>query len=298
MSSHSAPLFPEKKPDVSERLRQANPSFNAYVLPTPNDSKYSKPASQAINPRPPNHSAGNIWHSSPLEPIKSGKDAENNSLYGRLPRPSTTDTHHQQQQQSAGRHAFSGPLKPSSTKPVTTADSYSGAFCPLPTPPVLQPHPHSSSSPRVSPTASPPPASSPRLNELHQLPRPPGHFAPPPRRAKSPGLVGHSAPLTGWNQERSTVTVSAPSATNIVASPLPVPPLVVPRSYSIPSRNQRAVSQRPVERSDDRVSSPPLTPMSLSRPLPQATGVAQTSQIRGKIDCFKLILCVYMKIIL
>lgn len=297
MSSHSAPLFPEKKPDVSERLRQANPSFNAYVLPTPNDSRYSKPVSQALNPRPTNHSAGNIWHSSPLEPIKSGKDgkdAESNSFYGRLPRPSTTDTHHHQQQ-AAGRHAFSGPLRPSSTKPITMADSYSGAFCPLPTPPVLQSHPHSSSSPRVSPTASPPPASSPRLNELHELPRPPGHFAPPPRRAKSPGLVGHSAPLTAWNQERSTVTVAVPSATNIVASPLPVPPLVVPRSYSIPSRNQRVVSQRLVERRDDIVASPPLTPMSLSRPLPQATGVAQTSQIRGIIDSFKLILCVYVK---
>ncbi|XP_023637921.1 uncharacterized protein At2g33490 isoform X1 [Capsella rubella] len=283
LSSHSAPLFPEKKPDVSERLRPANPSSNAYVLPTPNESRYPKPASQALNPRPVNHSAGNIWHSSPLEPIKSGKDAENNNLYGRVPRPATTDTHHHQQLQAAGRHAFSGPLKPSSTKPITTADSYSGMFCPLPTPPVLQPHPLPSSSPRVSPTASPPPGSSPRLNELHELPRPPGHFPPPPRRAKSPSLVGHSAPLTAWNQERNTVTVAAPSATNIVASRLPIPPLVIPRSYSIPSRNQRAVSQRPVERSDGSVAvaSPPLTPMSLSRPLPQATGVAQTSQIRG-----------------
>ncbi|CAN8253731.1 unnamed protein product [Cochlearia groenlandica] len=276
MTSFSAPLFPDKKPDISDRLRQTNPSSNAaYVLPTPTDSRYSKPA---LNPKPANHnSAGNIWHSSPLEPIKSVKDTENNnSLYVRLPRPSTTDTHHYQPQQTASRHAFSGPLKPSSTKP----DVSSGAFRPLPTPPAR------SSSPRVSPTSSPPPAfssSSPRLNnELHQLPRPPGHhFAPPPRRAKSPGLVGHSAPLTGgWNQERNSVTVAPP--TSIVASPLPVPPThAVSRSYSIPSRNHRAFAQRTVESSDDRVSSPPLTPMSLSRPLPQATGVAQTSQIRG-----------------
>ncbi|ESQ32790.1 hypothetical protein EUTSA_v10003842mg [Eutrema salsugineum] len=282
MTSHSAPLFPEKKPDLSERLRQTNPSSNAYVLPTPNDSRYSKPASQALNPRPSNSSAGNIWHSSPLEPIKSG---ENNSLYVRLPRPSTTDTLHHQQQQAAVRHAFSGPLKPSSTKPVTTTDISSGAFRPLPTPPVPQPHLHSSSSPRVSPTASPPPASSssPRLNELHELPRPPGHFAPPPRRAKSPGLVGHSAPLTGWNQERNNTTlpVAPPSTTNIVASPLPVPPLgAYNRSFSMPSRNHRAVAQRLVERNEDRVASPPLTPMSLSRPL-ESRGVAQTSQIRG-----------------
>ncbi|CAH2045292.1 unnamed protein product [Thlaspi arvense] len=285
MTSHSAPLFPEKKPDISERLRQTNPSSNAYVLPTPSDSRYIKPASQALNPRPANHSAGNIWHSSPLEPIKTGKDgkdADNNSHYARLPRPSTTDTHHHHHQHQASvRHAFSGPLKPSSTKPVTTTDII-GAFCPLPTPPVPQPHPHSSSSPRVSPTASPPASSSsPRLNALHELPRPPGHFAPPPRRAKSPVLVGHSAPLTGWNQERNnTLTLAPPSTTNIVASPLPVPPLVVPRSYSIPSRNHRDVAQRAVDRNGDRVASPPLTPMSLSRPL-EPTGVAaQTSQIR------------------
>ncbi|CAN7003592.1 unnamed protein product [Brassica oleracea var. botrytis] len=273
MTSHSAPLFPEKKPDLSERLRQTNPSSNAYVLPTPSDSRYSK---QALNPKPANQSAGNIWHSSPLEPIKSVKDAENNSLYARLPRPSTTDAHQHHQQHV--RHAFSGPIKPSSTKPATTTDVSSGVFRPLPTPPPLpQPHLHSS----VSPTASPPPAS-PRPNELHELPRPPGHFAPPPRRAKSPSLVGHSAPLTGWNQERhSTVTFAPPSTSNIVASPLPVPPLVVPRSYSIPSRNHITVAQRAVEGNEDRVASPPLTPLSLSRPL-ESRGVAQTSQIRGK----------------
>ncbi|XP_018483089.2 uncharacterized protein At2g33490 isoform X2 [Raphanus sativus] len=274
MTSYSAPLFPEKK-------TKTNPSSNAYVLPTPSDSRYSKPA---LNPRPANHSSGNIWHSSPLEPIKSGKDVENNSIYVRLPRPSTTDKHHQQQQQQAAavRYAFSGPIKPSSSKPVTTATD---TFRHLPTPPPPVPQSHS---PRASPTASPPPpasSSSPRCNELHELPRPPGHFAPPPRRAKSPVLVGHSAPLplTGLNQERNkTFTLAPPSATtNIVASPLPVPPLVIPRSYSIPSNNNhRAVAQRAVGRNEDRVSSPPLTPMSLSRPL-ESTGVAQTSQIRG-----------------
>ncbi|CAH8388430.1 unnamed protein product [Eruca vesicaria subsp. sativa] len=278
VTSHSAPLFPEKKPDISERLRQANPSSNAYVLPTPSDLRHSK---QALNPKPANQSAGNISYSSPLEPIKSVKDAENNSLYARLPRPSAADTQQHNQHQAAVRHAFSGPIKPSSSKPATT-DVSSGAFRPLPTPPPLpQHHLHSS----VSPTASPPPASSsPRPNELHELPRPPGHFAPPPRRAKSPSLVGHSAPLTGWNQERhSTVTFAPPSTTNIVASPLPVPPLVVPRSYSIPSRNHITVAQRAVESNDDRVESPPLTPLSLSRPL-GSSRVAQTNQIRGVVE--------------
>ncbi|CAN6910811.1 unnamed protein product [Brassica oleracea] len=281
MTSYSAPLFPEKK-------TKTNPSSNAYVLPTPSDSRYSNPA---LNPRPANHSVGNIWHSSPLEPIKSGKDAENNSIYVRLPRPSTTDKH-PHQQQAAVRYAFSGPIKPSSSKPVTTTTT--DTFRPLPTPPVHQSH-----SPRASPTASPPPASSssPRYNELHELPRPPGHFPPPPRRAKSPVLVGHSAPLTGWNQERkNTVTLASPSTTNIVASPLPVPPLVVPRSYSTPSNNHRAVAQRAVGRNEDGVASPPLTPMTLSRPL-ESTGVAQTSPIRGKTQqkkCF-IFFIVYIK---
>ncbi|KAG2325180.1 hypothetical protein Bca52824_007908 [Brassica carinata] len=131
------------------------------------------------------------------------KDVESN-LYSRLPRPSETT-----------QHAFSGPVKPSSTR--------------LPFP--AQAH---SSSPRMSPAASPPLASSPRINELHELPRPPGQSAPP-RRSKSPVLTSHSSPVSAWSQERSNVAVSK----NIVASPLPVPPLVVPRSYSIPSINQR-----------------------------------------------------------
>ncbi|XP_010436050.1 PREDICTED: uncharacterized protein At2g33490-like isoform X1 [Camelina sativa] len=229
-SSHSAPLFPEKKSDIADRLmRQMTPSANAYRLPTPVDSKsssiFTKPVTQT------SHSA-NLWHSSPLEPIKTAhKDVENN-LYSRLPRPS--------------EHAFSGPLKPFSTR------------LPVPVPAQAQ-----SSSPKISPSASPPLASSPRINELHELPRPPGQFAPP-RRSKSPGLVGHSAPLAAWNQERSNVVVS----TNIVASPLPVPPLVVARSFSIPCRNQRAIMvQQPLpERNQHRVASPPplpLTPASL-----------------------------------
>lgn len=255
-SSHSAPLFPEKKSDLADRLtRQITPPTNAYILPTPVDSKsssiFTKPVTQT------NHSA-HLWHSSPLEPIKTAhKDAENN-LYSRLPRPS--------------EHAFSGPLKPSSTR--------------LPVP--AQAH---SSSPRISPTASPPLASSPRINELHELPRPPGQSAPP-RRSKSPGLVGHSAPLTAWNQERSNVVAQ----TNIVASPLPIPPLVVSRSFSIPSRNQRAMAQRPLP--ERLVASPPPLPptpaslmnlRSLSRS--KVGEVAQSGLIRGNVNKSNLLFC-------
>lgn len=270
-SSHSAPLFPEKKSDLVEKLtRQMTPSTNAYVLPTPVDSKsssiFTKPVTQM------NHS-GNLWHSSPLEPIKTAqKDAENN-LYSRLPRPSETPQF--SQQEATTRHAFSGPLKPSSTR------------LPVPVPAQAQ-----SSSPRISPTASPPLASSPRINELHELPRPPGQFAPP-RRSKSPSLIGHSAPLTAWNQERSNVVAS----TTIVASPLPVPPLVVSRSFSIPSRNQRTMAQQPLpERNQNSVASPPplpLTPASLmnlrSLSRSRVGEVAQSGQIRGNEQKLALI---------
>ncbi|ESQ46846.1 hypothetical protein EUTSA_v10027730mg [Eutrema salsugineum] len=168
-SSHSAPLFPEKP------MRQMTPSSNTYVLPTPTDSKSSSIFTKPVTKT--NHSA-NLWHSSPLEPMKT-----ESNLYSRLPRPSETP------HEAAPRHTFSGPIKPSSTRLPVPVQSQAQA---------------QSSSPRISPTASPPHASSPRINELHELPRPPGQFAPP-RRSKSPGLVGHSAPLTAWNQERSTV---------------------------------------------------------------------------------------------
>ncbi|KAF8103306.1 hypothetical protein N665_0188s0245 [Sinapis alba] len=249
-SSHSAPLLPQKKSDLAEKPSSAN----AYVLPTPVDSKSSPVFTQA------NHSA-HLWHSSPLEPIKTvHKDVESH-LYSRLPRPSETPQH-----EAAPRHAFSGPVKPSSTR--------------LPVPAQAQ-----SSSPRMmSPTASPPLASSsPRINELHELPRPPtGQFAPP-RRSKSPGLTGHSAPVTAWSQERSNVAVSK----NIVASPLPIPPLVVPRSYSIPSRNQSEQQVLP-ETNLNRVVSPPplpLTPASLmnlrSLSRSRVGEAAQSGQMRG-----------------
>ncbi|CAN7016986.1 unnamed protein product [Brassica oleracea var. botrytis] len=252
-SSHSAPLFSVKQ------TRQMTPSANAYVLPTPVDSKsFTKPVTKT------NHSA-HLWHSSPLEPIKPvHKDVESN-LYSRLPRPSETP-----QQEAAPRHAFSGPIKPSSTRLPVPAQT------------------HQSSPPRMSPTASPPLASSPRINELHELPRPPGQLAPPPRRSISPGLTGHSAPITTWNQERSSAVVSA----NIVASPLPVPPLVVPRSYSIPSRDQRGgmgQQQHLPETNQNRVVSPPplpLTPASLmnlrSLSRSRVGEVAHSGQIRDE----------------
>ncbi|KAL0741663.1 hypothetical protein Bca4012_083176 [Brassica carinata] len=248
-SSHSAPLFPLKRSDIADKqTRQMTPCADAYVLPTPVDSKsFRKPVTKT------NHSA-HLWHSSPLEPTQTVHKHVESNLYSRLPRPSETS-----QQEAAPRHAFSGPVRPSPTRLPVPAQT------------------HQSSSPRISPTASPPLTSSPRINELHELPRPPGQLAPPPRRSKSPGLTGHSAPITTWNQERSSVAVSA----NIVASPLPIPPLVVPRSYSIPSRDQQHLP----ETNQNRVVSPPplpLTPASLInlRSLSRSR-VGEVAQLRG-----------------
>ncbi|XP_010556308.1 PREDICTED: uncharacterized protein At2g33490 [Tarenaya hassleriana] len=281
-SSHSAPLFLEKKPDLTDRLRQMNPSVmaqaaNAYVLPTPIDSRYN-PAPQTSNAKPTSQS-GNIWHSSPLEHMKNGKDTENsNNISTRLPRPSVErESNDVAASQKAARHAFSGPLvsKPFSAKPIST-ETFSGAVSrlPVPTPVAMVPH-QSSSSPKVSPGASPPLASPPRVSELHELPTPPPPLLPR-HRPKSSALAGHSAPLTAWSQDsKSTV----PSSTSIVASPLPVPPLIVPRSFSIPSRNQRTMAQGLPEKNQDAVASPPLTPMSLMNH--RSPSRAQTGQARG-----------------
>ncbi|WZY77103.1 hypothetical protein YC2023_023487 [Brassica napus] len=95
----------------------------------------------------------------------------------------------------------------------------------------------------------------------------------------------NSTPITTWNQERSSVVAS----TTIVASPLPVPPLVVPRSYSIPSRG---MGQRHLpETNQNRVVSPPplpLTPASLmnlrSLSRSRVGEVAHSGQIRVITD--------------
>ncbi|KAL2564878.1 hypothetical protein AAZV13_19G072700 [Glycine max] len=247
VSSYSAPILAEKKFDPAEKVRQLLASSaaksNAYVLPTPVNIKETKTSSA------PHISASgslhNLWHSSPLDEKKNEKDVdsklseptiprahsvlkESNSdtTYTQLPRPSAdglsppqVDLFSATDTKKIKRQAFSGPLtnKPLSVKPV------SGGFPRLPVP---QP-----SSPKASPNASPPLVSSPRISELHELPRPPVVFS--------------------------------------AASPLPTPP--VSRSFSIPSSGQRVVAlnvsntkylDTPQVSKVDKAVSPPLTPMS------------------------------------
>lgn len=282
--------------DPAEKFRQLRPSFtrkfHSYVLPTPIDTK-GKVSTGSGNPV--NHTAQaslseatqNLWHSTPLEPknyekilkvekvspptvtkiLSVLKESNNNIATPQLP-PPLLDGHifsrHDQVAASDSkkikRQAFSGPLtsKPWSTKPVALKHPqlFSG---PLLRNPVPQP---SSSPPKASSGASPPFMSSPKISELHELPRPPASSS---SSSRSSGLVGHSAPLVSRAQVHSSPKMGT-------KSPLPKPPQIISRSLSIPSSGPRVVDlpvSRPIEVpvnsqiAEDLVS-PPLSPITLS----------------------------------
>ncbi|PON95436.1 Arfaptin domain/BAR domain containing protein [Trema orientale] len=316
VSSHSAPIFAEKKFDPAEKARQLLPlstrKSNTYVLPTPTDAKgvvSSRNSSSALHTKPSGHTH-NLWHSSPLEEKRPEKDIGDSTMAGlntskaplvlkenssrtstQLPPPLAEglalpqlDTVNTSDAKKIKRQAFSGPLtsKPSSTKPVSSASGpiASTEFLQLASGMISRSQmPQTSSSPKVSPSASPPLASSPRISELHELPRPPGSLAV--KASRSPGLIGHSAPLVLRNQE-----LNATNRINI-ASPLPTPPLFVPRSFSIPSSSQREMALHVAKHFEsphgpnkaEDVASPPLTPVSLSNisQVPTVSGVTSQS---------------------
>ncbi|CAI8584768.1 unnamed protein product [Vicia faba] len=269
VSSYSAPIFAEKKFDPAEKVRQLLSSSaavakpNAYVLPTPVEIKETKTSSA---PRlSASGSSHDLWHSSPLDEKKNVKDF----VDGKLSEPAIARTHSVLNESNSDttsaqlprpsidkikRHAFSGPLtNPLSVKPV------SGGFPRLPTP---QP-----SSPKASPGASPPPVSSPRISELHELPRPPGNQTSKPTKSSR---VGHSAPLGLRNSEHPGANKFPPGVSSS-ASPLPTPPIIVSRSFSIPSSSQRAVvlnvtnkylHTHQMPEKVEEAASHPLTPLS------------------------------------
>ncbi|KAH7577154.1 hypothetical protein JRO89_XS01G0213600 [Xanthoceras sorbifolium] len=322
-TSYSAPIFAEKKIDLAEKIRQMQQSprkSHTYVLPTPIDSKVPIPSRPSVSHAGPTNPSGrnrNLSHSLPLEQKKQDKDSgdghlselsvrkaqsvlkesNSNSTSSQLPPPLAEgfslpqlDKFNASDTKKFKRQSFSGPLtsKPLSTKQVLSS---SGPINPTELPQLVSgllsqsPAPHPSTSPRVSPSASPPLGSSPKISELHELPRPPGGL--PTKAAKSSGLVGHSAPLMFRNQD-PTATSKIPSSASNTAAPLPTPPLIVPRSFSIPSSSQRAMalhvsrfleSPKTVEKAED-VSSPPLTPISLSNIKPVSLD-SQSGQNQG-----------------
>ncbi|XP_039026080.1 uncharacterized protein At2g33490-like [Hibiscus syriacus] len=323
VSSHSAPIFPERKIDPAERVKQMLQSStrrsNAYVLPTPSDSTFaasSRTSSSVSHSRPTNvvGHPHNLWHSSPLEQKNHDKDSadgqpleftilnsesvpknnNSNNTSTQLPPPLTEGQESTQldissEAKNIKRKAVSGPLtsKQLLTKPVLSGSSSipsaelpnlaSAVFSHLTIPRSLSPL-------KVSPSASPPLVSSPRLNELHELPRPPDNLAA--KSAKPPALVGHYASLISRNQDLSASHIPPPAASG--ASRLPTPPLIVPRSFSMPSRNQRATANHfsrlleapQVPYKDGEVALPSLTPI---KPIPGVSEVASHSdQIKGR----------------
>ncbi|XP_039066718.1 uncharacterized protein At2g33490-like isoform X2 [Hibiscus syriacus] len=322
VGSHSAPIFPERKIDPAERVKQMLQSStrrsNAYVLPTPNDSSFaasSRTISSVSRSRPTNvvGHPHNLWHSSPLEQKNHEKDSGNgqpsdftilnsesvpknsnsNNTSTQLPPPLTEGQESTQldissEAKNIKRKSVSGPLtsKQLLTKPVLSGSSSipsaelpnlaSAVFSHVTIPRSLSPL-------KVSPTASPPLISSPKPNELHELPRPPDSLAA--KSAKPPALVGHYASLISRNQELSVNHILPLAASG--SSRLPTPPLIVPRSFSMPSRNQRASANHfsrlletpQVPDKDGEVALPLLMPI---KPIPSVSEMASHSdQIRG-----------------
>ncbi|XP_059656597.1 uncharacterized protein At2g33490 isoform X2 [Cornus florida] len=325
--SQSAPLFAEKKVDPAERFRHmrqlSTRKFHTYVLPTPDETKGQVSTgldSQIPQTRRASISGGvpNLWHSSPLEQKKYEKilgdeklprptvinthavlkESNNNTTSSRLPPPLSEGLSLPQIDRRASdtkkikRQAFSGPLSNqswlnksvlSSREPVISKVHpllFSG--------PILRtPLPLSSSPPKVSPTASPPFMSSPKISELHELPRPPANSNS--KLAARPYLVTHSSPLMSKGQEHPATNKFVVSN---AASPLPTPPQTVPRSFSIPSRGQKAtllpvsevLEAPPKSKMAEDIASPPLTPISLSIVQPSSTAsetVIPVGQSRG-----------------
>ncbi|KAG5254346.1 Hydroxyproline-rich glycoprotein family protein [Salix suchowensis] len=330
--SHSAPIVPERKPDPIERIRQMQPTSrksNTYVLPTPIDAKVaisSRTSGSVPNMRQADISGHtyNLWHSSPLEQKKNEKDSvdyqlldftplkarsghkesNNPNASTQFPLPSVggisypqLDVYNASNNKKTKWQSFSGPItsKPLSMKPISSSGPISSTELSQQVSGMLSrgANPQPSSSPKVSPSSSPPLVSSPRISELHELPRPPGNLAAKAVKPLVP--IGHSAPLSRNPELAGTSKISTGAAN--LASPLPPPPLIVPRSFSIPSSSQRALTVHDSKLLDSskvsykpgEVDSPPLTPISLAnmRPAPAISEqVPHSGQIRGnEISC-------------
>lgn len=310
-SSKSGPLLSEKKFDAAERLAQMRHSpsqkFNSYVLPTPQEAKVPVSGKSDIEvPQARRASLSNIplnlWHSSPLQqnkyekivthfsgPIRLNtrsvlKESNDNTKSTRTS-PHTTealsppqiDLYSRSDNKKPRRQAFSGPLmgKPLPNKSVLSASgpiSLNGYSQPFSGPLLRNPMPSLSSTPKLSSRVSPTFNSSPKISELHELPRPPAHLS------RSPNRIAHSGPLMSKGQGYSaTSNMVVPTA----VSTLPMPPKIIPRSYSIPSRGQIEAAlhaSKPLEAPPDLkipedIASPPLTPITIQNVQPVSPGL-------------------------
>ncbi|KAL0671127.1 hypothetical protein Bca4012_033831 [Brassica carinata] len=284
IESQSAPLFAENRTmPPSEKLLRMRSSltrkFSTYALPTPVETARSPSSITSLannnmaSSNPAKAITKNNWYSSPLEargpskvssrPMSALKEQvlreSNKNTSSQLPRPSSDGLLYSRMG-SLKRRSFSGPItnKPLPNKPLSSAPRlYSG---PIPRSSVSKLPKVSTSSPTASPTF----VSTPKISELHELPRPP---PPSSISAKSSRVFGYSAPLVSKSQLLSKPLVSSSAA------PLPIPPAIT-RSFSIPTSNLRAteldMSKTSVGANKLSTASPPLTPMSLSHPPPSA----------------------------
>lgn len=315
--TQSAPLLAERKSEPIEKpipTRQfSTRKLQTYVLPTPVGNVKSSHSSTTVNRSPPlrqsslNWRNQKLWHSTPLEPKRPGKspaDAKhsrnpdsgspilivkesNQTVPSPLPPPlkegfpfAKHDPFGGSSYKKMRRQSFSGPLsnKQHSNQHVPGESPllYSGSTL-RSLVSMSQPF---SSPPKVSPVSSPP-LSSPKISELHELPRPPINSWYTPSRPA--GLVGYSAPLVSRGKERD-ISGKHDGALPTIASPLPIPPMAVSRSLSIPtsaSRGMESLVPKPFDmpqnsETSEKVSSPPLTPISLPRiRLPTNPGMTQ-----------------------
>ncbi|XP_038986962.1 uncharacterized protein At2g33490-like isoform X2 [Phoenix dactylifera] len=308
VGSQSAPIFADKLKEIQPLSTR---KFHSYVLPTPCESRNSDsmgPVNKFSADQLESKGCwpAQLWHSSPLVANKLVKDSRDNELssptrvlkaqsvlkesninsgpvlmpspmaeglLGLQFNPHTADT------KKIKRQAFSGPLtgKASSGKPMNSASDYrssmdySPVFSAKPASPTKQPMVSS----KVSPGTSPPTRPSPKISELHELPRPPTSLT---NAARPSSLMGHSAPLVSRSQVLAATSRTSSTASP-TASPLPAPPGPMARSFSIPSSAQRKpvlpvtkfVEARRSPEVTGEVASPPLSPISLTNIHPAST---------------------------
>ncbi|GMP57503.1 hypothetical protein CsSME_00021572 [Camellia sinensis var. sinensis] len=284
--------------------------FHSYVLPTPVETKSPVSKGQGAQDsriRQTSFSRGtfNYSHSSPLEQKKYEKIVGNERMSGPVVPSQTSvlkesnnkttstslspplaeelpshpqDRHPISDAKKIKRLAFSGPLTGKSWSKkagLSTSIPFVSTGPPkLFSGPLLRtPIPRPSSSQKLSPSASPTFTSSPKISELHELPRPPANAASK-FSARPSNEIGYSGPLVSKGQENPAANKLGPT----VASPLPTPPEAVPCSFSI-SGGQRLTVSMPLGASQtlkmdqkaEDIASPPLTPISIPKIQPAST---------------------------
>ncbi|CAA0813156.1 Uncharacterized protein SHERM_13715 [Striga hermonthica] len=282
-SSYSAPIYKEKI-DLAERIKEmlsAMPKLNSntHVLPTPSDAKATALSGTTT---PSSRSPKNTWHSSPLDTEKQKKIINHN-----LPDPCVSENPKTSLDENIQNKHFLPvpcPLTEGADERVgfdttwrTKRQSFSDSLASKPS---SNHHRFNTGGSNASPQIS----SSPKINELHELPRPPDSCGP--NLKLSVEALGHSAPLGNRNRLANW----NPSSPSSEGSPLPLPHLTVSRTFSIRSSGQREVALPPGKLLQSsqvvqnmQITSPPLSPP-LSPLFLWNLRSPNHGQIRGKVN--------------